>query len=63
MNMVSSSCSPLRSRSRNSSPNWAVSIAGTPAGRGSGVNVPGANRFVTALRSVIAIGSSRKRSS
>ena len=47
MNIVSSSCSPLRSNSFSSSPNWAASIFGTVAGRGSGVNVPGAKRFIT----------------
>jgi hypothetical protein len=51
MNMVSSSCSPLRSSSLSSRPNCAVNIFGTVAGRGSGVNVPGAKRFtVTAAR-------------
>src|SRR5215208_2728382 len=57
MNMVSSNCSPLRSRSRSSRPNCAASIFCTVAGRGSGENVPGAKRFV------IVVGSSRKRSS
>ena len=45
MNIVSSSCSPLRSSSFSSSPNCAASIFGTVAGRGSGVNVPGAKRL------------------
>ena len=45
MNIVSSSCSPLRSSSLSSRRNCAASIFGTVAGRGSGVNVPGANRL------------------
>ena len=40
MNMVSSSCSPLRSNSFSSRPNCAASIFGTAAGRGLGVKVP-----------------------
>ena len=57
MNMVSNSCSPLRSNSFSSRPNCAASIFGTLAGRGSGVNVPGAKRFIAAF------WSSRKCSS
>ena len=50
MNSVSSSCSPLRSNSFSSSANCAASIFGTVAGRGSGVNVPGAKRFIAPIR-------------
>lgn len=40
MNMVSSSCSPLRSNSLSSKPYCAASIFGTALGRGLGVKVP-----------------------
>ena len=45
MNMVSSSCSPLRSSSLSSRPNCAASIRGTALGRGSGVKVPAGKRI------------------
>jgi len=45
MNMVSSSCSPLRSSSLSSRPNCAASIFGTALGRGSGAKVPAGKRF------------------
>jgi hypothetical protein len=47
MNIVRSSCSPLRSSSLSSRRNCAASMLGTVAGRGSGAKVPGAKRFVT----------------
>ncbi|CKU50190.1 Uncharacterised protein [Mycobacterium tuberculosis] len=40
MNMVNSSCSPLRNSSFNSRLNCAASIRGTALGRGSGLKVP-----------------------
>ena len=44
MNMVSSSCSPLRSRSLSSSVDWAMIIAARDAGRGAGRNMPSGKR-------------------
>src|ERR1700742_456210 len=43
MNMVSSSCSPLRSNSFSSRSNCAASILGTAAACGLGVKVPAGN--------------------
>ena len=45
---VSSTCSPLRSASRSSVPDWAASIRSGDPAPGCGVNVPGAKSFMSA---------------
>ncbi len=55
MNMVSSNCSPLRSRRVSSSLVCAASIVAAELGRGSGEKVPGSKRFSASRRSLATL--------